>query len=147
MTASLSPWSLALSVGAIPLGDAPLDLSPTGLDGTRLVVVGLLVAAVLAVTWKLRRARAPHGSSFLPLGSCALGARRHATLLRVGSRIVLVGVADGSVRPLGEWDASVLDEALSEGPAGDGPPVDERPAGAFGREESVGRTEERASAV
>jgi flagellar biosynthetic protein FliP len=95
----------------VPVADdaQALGLRPSaGTPALGPIALGLLAVAALFLLWRRRGGAASRAKVLEPIGSCALGPRRHATLLRVGSRVVLVGVSDGGVRPLGEWDASVV---------------------------------------
>jgi flagellar protein FliO/FliZ len=77
---------------------------PQGGGALRVMLALMLVlAAVFAAAWLLRRLRlvgGADGSQLSILGQVSLGARERAVLLRVGQERLLLGVAAGSVRLL-----------------------------------------------
>ena len=77
---------------------------PQGGGALRVMLALMLVlAAVFAAAWLLRRLRlvgGADGSELTILGQVSLGARERAVLLRVGQERLLLGVAAGSVRLL-----------------------------------------------
>jgi flagellar biogenesis protein FliO len=86
----------------------------------------LLLAALLGgALWLLRRLKA--GQRGLPgderplevLSAVSLGARRQAVLLRVAGRVLLLGLGEGGVRPLGTFTSAEAEELIAR--AGRGP--------------------------
>ncbi len=85
----------------------------------------LVVGVIAALAWFVRRARGGgmfrgRNSRIQVLSSQSLGVKESAVLVRVGDTEILVGVAQGSVRPLHVFPPGANTEA---------PPQPEAPAG------------------
>jgi flagellar protein FliO/FliZ len=123
----LRPWT-ALAAGGTPsrfAAPAPPALMPQGGGALRVMLALMLVlAAVFAAAWLLRRLRlvgGAEGSELTILGQVSLGARERAVLLRVGQERLLLGVAAGSVRLLHALSEPAQPAASSSGVQHDGP--------------------------
>jgi flagellar biosynthetic protein FliO len=86
----------------------------------------LVVAMIAGLAWFARRARGGglfrgRQARIQVLASQALGVKESAVLMRIGDTDILVGVAQGSVRPLHVFPPGANTEA---------PPAPETPAGA-----------------
>jgi len=82
---------------------APALPGPTGGLLRVVVSLALVLAAIVASAWLMRRLRgagAAGGRGIEILAQAALGARERAVLVRVGGHELLLGVAAGSVRTL-----------------------------------------------
>lgn len=77
--------------------------------------LALVLAAVFAAAWLLRRVRGLSGRAATGgievVAERAVGPRERVVLLQVGRRQVLVGVAQGSVRALESFDAPPAEPA------------------------------------
>lgn len=98
----------------------------------------LLLALFALAAWGLRRLkpRLKAGGGDRPLeviSALSLGPRRQAVLLRAGGRVLLLGLGEGGVRPLGRFDGDEAEQliALAQGGAR---PFRVRMAQALGRE-------------
>jgi len=83
--------------------------------GQVLLSLLLVIGALLAVLWLLRRVQggfAGGGNGLRLTGGLSLGGKERVVVLKVGERVLLLGVAPGSVTLLGELD---------EPPAADAP--------------------------
>jgi flagellar protein FliO/FliZ len=87
----------------------------------------LVVGLIAALAWFARRARGGlfrgRGSRIQVLASQSLGVKESAVLVRIGDTDILVGVAQGNVRPLHVFPVGANTEA---------PPVADAPPGAAG---------------
>jgi flagellar protein FliO/FliZ len=113
-----------------------------GAGGT-LALLGLKVALLLGVLglilWGLRRLRprllpGASGRALEVLAALGLGPRRQALLLRVGERVLLVGVGEGGLRPLAQFRGEEARELIARS-RGDERPFRQRLAEALGRED------------
>ena len=99
--------SLAAAVSAAHPFAAP-DMasgpSPTGLGGLGEVTLalGVVLAAIFALAWLVRRVRAVAGraEALAVLAEVRIGPKERAVLLKVGAAQLLVGVAPGQVATL-----------------------------------------------
>jgi flagellar protein FliO/FliZ len=113
------------SIGAHPFAapDAAGALAPTGVGGLTQVTLSLalVVAAIFALAWLVRRLRAvgaPGGAALAVISEVRLGAKERAVLIQAGTTQLLLGVAPGQVQAL-----HVLTEPVR-------PSVSSTPAGA-----------------
>jgi flagellar protein FliO/FliZ len=85
--------------------DAAGALAPTGIGGLTQVTLALalVVAAIFALAWLVRRLRAvgTQGAAALAvIGEVRLGAKERAVLIQAGTTQLLLGVAPGQVQAL-----------------------------------------------
>ena len=120
--AATLPAAAAAGVAAGAHFAAPQAPTLPGPSGGLLRVVlalALVLAAVVACAWLMRRLRGIGGGSSRAievLAQASLGARERAVLVRVGGHELLLGVASGSVRTLlvlGDTVAIAADAAES----------------------------------
>lgn len=112
-TAAAAWTGLACAAG----GEAPArlygapavaEVAPTPAGGFAQVTLslGLVLAAVFAAAWLMKRLRGTRlgaGGEIRVVAERALGSRERVVLLEVGGERLLVGVAPGSVRALHAW--------------------------------------------
>lgn len=127
----------------VDLESAPQAASTPGLGGGSLVrtIVGLaiVIAVIYGVAWVLRRTKSSKeekasGAGLGTLATVPLGAGAGLHLVRVGSDVVLVGVADHVVTPIRSYTAA---ESRAKGllpdPTATGVPVSALSGGGAGR--------------
>jgi flagellar protein FliO/FliZ len=93
------------SVRAFAAPDAAGALAPTGIGGLTQVTLSLalVVAAIFALAWLVRRLRsvgASGGAALAVIGEVRLGAKERAVLIQAGTTQLLLGVAPGQVQAL-----------------------------------------------
>ena len=120
----VTPWLVLLGRVARAADTLPLDVSATGASGMgegmgqlaiRVVLVLLLLGAVL---WLLKRFRLasgvlPVGPS--PLGVVAargLGPRRQVVLVRVGRKVLVLGVSEAGIHTLDRFEGDEAQELI-----------------------------------
>jgi flagellar protein FliO/FliZ len=114
---------LPVAVAATPFAapQPPALPGPTGGLLRVVVSLALVLAAVVAAAWLMRRLRGVGGTdgrAIEVLAQASLGARERAVLIRVGGHELLLGVAAGSVRTLLVLGDSVAVAAAGAGAAG-----------------------------
>lgn len=121
--AALSQAPAALAAGGentpLNLGGSPATHASSGGSSTIVrTIVGLfiVIAVIYGVAWVLRQVRGakerPSGHGLAQVASLPLGGGRSVALVRAGSEIFLVGVADQGVTPIRTYTE---EEALSLG--------------------------------
>jgi flagellar protein FliO/FliZ len=104
---------------------APSAPSSVGSLGEVTLALALVLAAIFAAAWLLRRVRGfgkPNGVALDILADLPVGTKERAVLIRVGTTQVLIGVAPGRVSTL-----HVLAEPVQVTPATTNPATIERP--------------------
>lgn len=103
-----APALLSLSPGAALAQDAQMPALGASLLQMALglaVVIGLLLACL----WLIRRLGAPRGGAAVKVvGAAAVGPRERVVLVELGERVLVLGVAPGSVTRLDEMKRSEL---------------------------------------
>jgi flagellar protein FliO/FliZ len=102
---ALGAMRIASAAAAAPFAAPGAQSSASAGGGMLRVTLALILvlAAVFATGWFVRRVRGLSGASSTGLEVLAqvtLGARERAVLIRVGERQILLGVAPGNVRTL-----------------------------------------------
>ena len=126
LTLTLPAVSVAAAGAPFAAPQAPVLPGPTGGLLRLALSLALVLGAVVASAWLMRRLRGFSGGgsrAIEVLAQASLGARERAVLVRVGGHELLLGVASGSVRTLlvlGDTVAVAADAAESAA-AGAGP--------------------------
>ena len=123
--AAALPATAAAAGAPFAAPQAPTLPGPSGGLLRVVLSLALVLAAVVACAWLMRRLRGIGGGgsrAIEVLAQASLGARERAVLVRVGGHELLLGVASGSVRTLlvlGDTVAVAADAAASPaaGPA------------------------------
>ena len=121
-TLVLLPSSVAVAAEPAAAGPASDLASSLGQMVFGLVVV---IALLVACLWVIKRLSSPRGSAGMlkVLGATAVGPRERVVLVEAGPKVLVLGVAPGSVRTLHVMERSELpvarDDAGLEAPAGD----------------------------
>ena len=113
----LTPFLLTVaSPAAIATTPAVATDVATGL-GQMLFGLAAVVALLLACLWAIKRLTAPRGSAgaMRVLGAVPVGPRERVVLLDLGSKVLVLGVAPGSVSTLHVLDADDLPLPAAEG--------------------------------
>ena len=125
------PLVIAAAVDRTPVDLAPEPVqSSAGGGGIARMVIGLVVVvgAIWALRWVLEQVRASReghasGAGLTALSSLPLGPNRSVHLVRAGSELVLLGVAEQGVTPIRTYSehearaAGLLDEGDGAWPA------------------------------
>jgi len=94
---------------------------PISFESVSQLLLGLLlvVSLIFALAWAFRRANfvPGQGSGMRVVASLALGARERAVLVQCGEKQLLLGVSQGSVNLLAQFDEPVIDPQAA--PSGD----------------------------
>ncbi|MBN8440749.1 MAG: flagellar biosynthetic protein FliO [Thauera sp.] len=79
--------------------------------------LAVVVALLLACLWAIKRLTAPRGSAgaMRVLGAVPVGPRERVVLLDLGSKVLVLGVAPGSVSTLHVLEADELPVPAAEG--------------------------------
>ncbi len=91
--------------------------------GQMLFGLTIVIALLLACLWVIKRLSAPRGSAaaLKVLGAVPIGSRERVVLVALGSKVLALGVAPGSVRTLHVMEASEWPDdaaAVPTAPAG-----------------------------
>jgi flagellar protein FliO/FliZ len=147
LTGALMLTHASVALAASGGESTPLHLTSSGAThaasnggGSSIVrtIVGLfiVIAVIYGVAWILRQAkgakRRPTGRGLHQMASLPLGSGRSVTLVRAGSEVVLLGVADHGVTPIKTYTEEEALELGLEVP-------EEEPYGAVPAERSLGR--------
>ena len=102
---ALSPLTLSAAETKVP--------DPISFESVSQLLLGLLlvVSLIFALAWAFRRANfvPGQGSGMRVVASLALGARERAVLVQCGEKQLLLGVSQGSVTLLAQFDEPVID--------------------------------------
>ena len=105
LTPTLSPLTLWAAETKVP--------DPISFESVSQLLLGLLlvVSLIFALAWAFRRANfvPGQGGGMRVVASLALGARERAVLVQCGDKQLLLGVSQGSVTLLAQFDESVID--------------------------------------
>lgn len=103
--------SACLAQGA----EQPRVADPVSLESVSQMLLGLLlvVCLIFLLAWVFRRANFVPGqaSGMRVIASLPLGARERAVLVQCGDKQLLLGVSQGSVRLLAQFDEPVIEPA------------------------------------
>lgn len=104
---TLFPGTLAVAAETAPAAPAT-DLA--GSLGQMVFGLGVVIALLVGCLWVIKRLSSPHGSAGLlkVLGATAVGPRERVVLVEAGDKVLVLGVAPGSVRTLHVMDSSEL---------------------------------------
>lgn len=110
---TLFPLTLAAAETKVP--------DPISFESVSQLLLGLLlvVSLIFALAWAFRRANFVPGQvgGMRVVASLALGARERAVLVQCGEKQLLLGVSQGSVTLLAQFDEPVIDPQAA--PSGD----------------------------
>jgi flagellar biosynthetic protein FliO len=118
---ALGACRLACAAADAPFAQPAASAAPGQGAGMLRVTLALILvlAAVFATAWFVRRVRGIGGASgtgMEVLAQVPLGARERAVLIRVGERQILIGVAPGNVRTLHVLETDASTSAPSAAP-------------------------------
>lgn len=119
----------ALLVTSAVQAAEPASVAPAsdlaGSLGQMVFGLTVVIAVLVACLWVIKRLSSPRGAAGMlkVLGATAVGPRERVVLVEAGAKVLVLGVAPGSVRTLHVMDRSELptvrDEAMTGAPAGD----------------------------
>ena len=121
-TPALLVTSAALAAEPEPAGPVS-DLA--GSLGQMVFGLTVVIALLVACLWVIKRLSSPRGAAGMlkVLGATAVGPRERVVLVEAGPKVLVLGVAPGSVRTLHVMDRSELpaarDDAATSAPTGD----------------------------